>query len=555
MNHLKEKLFLFSIFVLALLLRTYGLNWDQNQHLHPDERFLTMVSTTIKLPSSISQYFDTTSSPLNPYNYKDYQFFVYGTFPLFLTKIIAEILHLSDYNSIVLVGRFLSALFDSFNIITLYFLSKLIFKKLLYLPSILYTFCVLPLQLSHFFAVDTYLTFFILLTFTLLSYNLFVLAAIVFGLGLACKISAIYFVPIIGLFLIKKFKKIVYFLPIVFITFRIFQPYAFISLFKINPLFISNLKTLESFSSPSVWFPPAVQWLNRIPLLYSLQNIVIWGLGLPISLLLFFLLITKFKSICNIKKNYFVVLSLAWILLLYFYQGSQFSHNMRYFLPIYPFIFIILTYLLSLIKLPKIVFIIFFLNFIWSLSFLSIYSKPHSRVQASQWIYQNISSESSITNEYWDDPLPLSLIGHNPNQYRGAMLSLYDPDTPSKWQVINQQINQADYLFLTSNRLWASIPRVPQKYPQTSIFYNNLFDENLNFSRLNRFVSYPGFNLSFLSACYYLGPSNYPYKQKNNTWFEIDKNCNYKGIYFRDDLAEESFTVYDHPQVLIFKKK
>jgi hypothetical protein len=35
------------------LLRFQGINWDSGQHLHPDERFLTMVETAIQWPTSI----------------------------------------------------------------------------------------------------------------------------------------------------------------------------------------------------------------------------------------------------------------------------------------------------------------------------------------------------------------------------------------------------------------------------------------------------------------------------------------------------------------------
>src|SRR6266545_2437965 len=46
------KLALLAILLLAGLLRMRGLNWDESQHLHPDERFLTMVESAIKLPDS-----------------------------------------------------------------------------------------------------------------------------------------------------------------------------------------------------------------------------------------------------------------------------------------------------------------------------------------------------------------------------------------------------------------------------------------------------------------------------------------------------------------------
>ena len=55
----RNKIIIFLIFLLALGLRLYGLNWDSGSHLHPDERYLTMVVNDIKLPTSIFQYFDT----------------------------------------------------------------------------------------------------------------------------------------------------------------------------------------------------------------------------------------------------------------------------------------------------------------------------------------------------------------------------------------------------------------------------------------------------------------------------------------------------------------
>jgi hypothetical protein len=540
---MKPKLTLFVIFILALSIRLYGINWDSGFHLHPDERFLTMVGSDIKLPNSLGQYFDTFTSPLNPHNYPNYQFFVYGTFPLFLTKFISSIFHLDNYSYIHLFGRALSALFDASNIFLLYFLSK---KR--FLAPLLYSFLVLPIQLSHFFAVDTFLTFFVVLTFTLLVHNQPIWAGFTLGLGLASKISALYFAPIILLFFIyhsrrygffKSFCRYLIFSLLVFISFRIFQPYAFTGLITPNPQFINNLKTLSSYSNPNTYFPPAVQWLSKTPLIFSLQNIIIFGFG---PLLLVFLLK---KSV----YNFHLFLASFWVLLLYFYQGSQFAHTMRYFLPIYPFLALIISQ--SLKQRPNLI----ILQMIIALGFISIYSRPHSRIQASNWIYHNITKNKIVSYEYWDDPLPLNLDLYNSNTYGSERLSLYDQDSTQKWQLLNQQLSNIDYLIMSSNRLWGSIPMVPNRYPETTAFYQNLFDEKLEFKKLIEFNSYPGFYLPFLKNCYYFGPTNFPYKTKTNHWFSVDASCNYPGLYLRDDIAEEAFTVYDHPKVLIFQKK
>ncbi|MDP7545169.1 MAG: hypothetical protein QGG31_05290, partial [Anaerolineales bacterium] len=47
----------------ATYLRFVGLNWDEFQHLHPDERFLTMVVTGIRpVEGGWSEYFDSGNS-------------------------------------------------------------------------------------------------------------------------------------------------------------------------------------------------------------------------------------------------------------------------------------------------------------------------------------------------------------------------------------------------------------------------------------------------------------------------------------------------------------
>src|SRR5512133_1876432 len=85
---------LWDVLLIGILLggvyfRFTGLNWDQNQHLHPDERFLTMVETSIAPVDSLSQYFDTQKSSLNPHN-RGYGFYVYGTLPLFMVRYAGE---------------------------------------------------------------------------------------------------------------------------------------------------------------------------------------------------------------------------------------------------------------------------------------------------------------------------------------------------------------------------------------------------------------------------------------------------------------------------------
>ena len=550
---MNQKIIILIIFLLAFFFRLFGLDWDRGSHLHPDERFLTMVASDLSFPKSLREYFNTQSSPLNPHSYPQYQFIVYGTFPLFFVKALAAIFHQDHYATVHLWGRGISAFFDSLNILFLFLIAKKIWpkkSKTLFIPSLLYAFCPLALQLSHFFAVDTFLTTFIFAAFTSLVYGHFVLAAVFFGLALSSKISAVIFAPIFTIFVLKNFPPAKNFfkfllvtcclLLVTFLIFRVFQPYAFIGLIKINPRFLADLQTLKGFSDPTGWYPPAIQWMSKKPLVFPLQNIIFWGIGLPLSALGIFSVFTAPKK----HLPFPLLLSLIWIVLLFLFHGMQFSHTMRYFLPVYPFICLLIGFFFTSTPVSK---SFICLHLLFGFSFLAIYSRPHSRVIASSWLLKNLPSGSAITNESWDDPLPL---GQSP--FTGSMLSLYDPDTSQKWQTLNPVINSADYLILSSNRLWGSIPKVPQKYPQTSKFYQDLFSGNLNFKKLISFTSYPGFRLPFLTRCYYFGPTDFP--GLSPSWFSIE-NCSYPGLYFRDDTAEEAFTVYDHPQVLIFSRQ
>src|SRR3989344_9344437 len=86
---MKRFVYVFLIVVCAAAVRFYGLNWDQNQHLHPDERFLTMVAAAAKVPASLPDYLDPAKSSLNPYNL-NFGFYVYGTFPITLNKLLTQ---------------------------------------------------------------------------------------------------------------------------------------------------------------------------------------------------------------------------------------------------------------------------------------------------------------------------------------------------------------------------------------------------------------------------------------------------------------------------------
>jgi hypothetical protein len=159
--------------------------------------------------------------------------------------------------------------------------------------------------------------------------------------------------------------------------------------------------------------------------------------------------------------------------------------------------------------------------------FFSIYTKLHSRVEATLWIQNNISNDKIILGEHWDDALPLRGVTGSATEktYAIELLPVFGPDIPEKWNEMDVLLEKGDYLILSSNRGWGSIPTAPERYPRMTKFYKDLFEEKLEFKKIAEFTSYP--SLAYLGI-----PLTFP-----------------------DQWADEAFTVYDHPKVIIFQKK
>ncbi|MBA3724784.1 MAG: glycosyltransferase family 39 protein [Candidatus Levybacteria bacterium] len=549
----QTKFILLIILLLGAFLRFYNIDWDQGQHLHPDERFLTIVSTSMLLPASFIEYLSPQTSTFNPANI-GHAFYVYGTLPLVVNKLLALGTDADNYMDITLQGRILSGFADLLVIVVIFKVVQLFERRhkfhhhIKYWSAFFYAIAVLPIQLSHFFAVDTFLTLFAFTSFYFalrFSYDkslpMLVLSAVFFGLAIGSKISAIYIAPLLLFFIVKAYmqqatvtKKQFSHLAIGGLTFaliayvvgRIADPYLFQNGNFVDPtissLFLNNLQALRSWSTPEALFPPSVQWVNKLPLLFPLTNIVLLGLGVAYTFFVIFGIVMMIK-----KYNYPETLAvLLWMLLFFLYQGVQFSTTMRYFLPLYPFLAIVaaigffeLTKRWSHVAKAAILLPVI----IWPMLFFSIYTQPHSRNLASEWIHQNIPSGSILLSEHWDDSLPLSINAPSQKVYTIDQLPVFDPDSPEKWTKMDNMLRAGDYLILSSNRGWGSIPTVPARYPQMTAFYDDLFRGETRYKKVAEFTSYP--SLQYLGIPVTIG----------------------------DDWAEEAFTVYDHPKVLIFK--
>ena len=231
------------VMIFAAALRWTGLDWDDYQHFHPDERYIAWVATTIEWPSDLRSALNPTQSSFNPFYWSPDavsrgiqveqdrpRAFAYGHVPLYLgvvatrfvEKIAPALIPLLpqdwlvtadllngrsaiEFRHLTAVARALTGLVDLATIFVLFLLGKKLFSPAVgLLAAVLLAVNVLHIQNSHFFIVDPYLAFFTVTAVYLMvrsaagrkavgrkvDRNLLV-AAVFVGLAVGAKVSAV----------------------------------------------------------------------------------------------------------------------------------------------------------------------------------------------------------------------------------------------------------------------------------------------------------------------------------------------------------------------------
>jgi uncharacterized membrane protein len=490
------------LLALVLLAGAYfrftGIDWGEQQYLHPDERFLVWVGTDISPVQDLGDYWNAAASSLNPHN-RGHGFYVYGTLPLFIARYLVDwIFGHSGFAEMLAVGRPLSALADLLIVLLVYLIGKRVFDRRVGLLGAAFSaLVVMQIQQSHFYTVDNFINLFTWLAIyfavliathrpqaeevgeqvsveaetpppppaggwlSRLIRHPFFWLSIGFGFALGCAVAsklsaypaALLLPAAFGLYLWKlpshqrerRLGAVIVFLGVgafvSLLTFRVFQPYAFSGPgffgLKPNPLWVANIRELRNQAAGDVDFPPALQWARR-PLTFSGQNLTLWGLGLPLGLLVWSAIVWAGSRLLSPKWRrehewHGAALLWGWTVLYFAWQSLAFNPTMRYQLPIYPGLVIFAAWaVVALYDLgrravqsraespvagqevetggrragaaPKILAVtlgalVLLLTFGWAWAFTRIYNRPVTRVQATRWIYQNVPGPVNLKIE------------------------------------------------------------------------------------------------------------------------------------------------------------
>ena len=381
-------------------------------------------------------------------------------------------------------------------------------------------------------------------------------------------------------------------LAVIFIV----QPYAFLDWSRFYGDIIEQSEMVRRVRD----YPYTRQYLDTTPYWYHVRQLATWGLGwplgvvawtgllyvsvrgirlgvalaylvvgwgLPIAILLFStnvfaIVVASAVAVAALiatlpfrsSSSRMDVLLLSWVTPYFLIIGAYEVKFLRYLIPITPFLLLFGSRALwalwdrSAMGVSRRFFrplaaaamvLVLGVTGYYALSYTAVYRQGHPAVRASQWISDNAPRGSVILKEHWEEGLP------NLGPYEVRELPLYDDDTPQKLGLLAGELAQADYHVFFSNRLYGTIPRLPERYPSSGEYYRLMFSGRLGYELVDFQTAYPELlGLRLVDDTFDRPGVPEPDALNAPDGAQFTLHLGY---------ADESFSVYDHPKVLIFQ--
>ncbi len=229
------------------------------------------------------------------------------------------------------------------------------------------------------------------------------------------------------------------------------------------------------------------------------------------------------------------LLMLLWAAIYFVAIGGLLTKHVRYLLPLLPFLSLLAADFCSALCRFRVsrwrrVGIVLVAGVVvysgcYGIAFARIYAVEDSRIQAARWVGEQVPEGSIVGIERGGFTMR-KMLSHERLQLRfldmgvifGARGNLSCGATRQFLQGIVQDV---DYIAIVDVNRHRQFTAVPDLYPAAALFYRKLVAGELGFEPVGRFKNYPTL----------------------------------AGIEFVDDGAEPAFLGFDHPAVLIFKRR
>ena len=270
--------------------------------------------------------------------------------------------------------------------------------------------------------------------------------------------------------------------------------------------------------------------VHTIPFLYHWTHLLPLGVGWPLTLL-FVLGISRSLW----KRNHRTGLILLWAGIYFATIGGLHTKPIRYLLPLLPLLALLAADFCGwFIRSPRFVRVrklavgvcvaVFLYSALYGVAFASLYTREDSRIQTARWINDHVPATSSIGVERGAfsmrgmiDPAKFHI-----GVFQTLMLFKCRGFATCKGELywLKRQLDLLDYIVITDVNRYQHFTAVPELIPGGAAFYEALVEGDLGFDLIRRSKNYPSIG----------------------------------GMEFRDDGSEPTFTGFDHPAVMVFRK-
>ncbi len=554
--------FICWVFLLSslILTRITNISWGLPLPMHPDERNMAVALQNLRCPPydlssglNFNHFFLWLKNCYQPH------FYAYGQLPLYLSLIWLNLIHfikkypdlIITYPEAVLSLRITSLLASILNFYLLLHIFRLIYpeKSWRFLLSLsVFIFVPFFIQYAHFGTTESLLMFFytgivylclkMMLDRPLSRKNVFFLG-LLSGLSLGTKVSSLTFlITVLITFFLKsktwqeRFVNQLIFLLYTLLFFFISSPHNFLN----SAEFLSSINYETAVATGRIKVFYTYQFEKSIPIMFQFFKIFPYSLGWPLFILfLLGFILTSWKD----KKNLILKMSIISYFLINAFLYVKWS---RFLAPIFPLMLVFSVIFLMKIKSNFLYLLLLFVSILPGITFFSIYQNEDIRITASKWIFQHLENNAFILSETANVvDVPFTIDETNGKKFDYVAFNFYDLDNDRLLQVdLEQYLKKADYIIIPSRRLI---------YNYTCIFNANdiSYDKNRCKEILKKYPLLQNYyqNLLFSSQYQLIKTfSNFP---------KIEL-LGKKLLEFPDEEAEETWTVFDHPVIRIYKK-
>ena len=568
------------ILLLALVLRMTGTDWDQGGLYHPDERDFLGRAERLDFSQLTEPGLLGVESRLNP------RWFNYGSLPLYVLsglKSLASPFTDQDWNLFDLrfPGRNLAAIADTITVLFVFLLATRLVgdRRAGLIAALLAAMAAIHIQNAHYTAVDAPMTMFIIATIYFSTrlvqerrQKYALLAGVMLGLAIATKFSAApvalalgtaHLLLLIGPSIVSRSAPNVTPSDVKFvlryavlsgsaalIALLVTQPYMIIDW----STYFSNVYQQSEMVRRTIDLAFTRQYIDTPAFLYQIRQLSTWGLGISLGIAVWLGLIWALaRTVVKRDLAFVVVLS---FLIPYLVVNGQFEVKfLRYMLPATPLLIVftggaiwwVYTWVIPRIHrvarvgLYALGAIAFLFLAHYTIAYLNVFTGPHPAQEVSRYLKENAGTGTVVIQEHWEEGIP-----NIPGFYMHEKLPMYENDTSSKFTTVARRMEGADYFVLFSNRLAATIPRLPERYPVSSRFYEMLFSGELGYEVVYSSVRVP----EFMGVVYWDDPYvRVPFDVPDG--YGKPRGDVYNWDWF--GWADESFTVYEHPHAIVFQ--